>query len=115
MRCLLVFCVLRTRSTVHARTGQVSRAQTASAQQDTRPHIVTIAVTEAGKVRRGRDDEPTRELTSRVKEQLDNDPDAVFGVRGDKKADYQFVVSVFDALKEAGTRHVSIATETGGV
>nr|WP_273079149.1 biopolymer transporter ExbD [Selenomonas felix] len=36
-------------------------------------------------------------------------------MRGDKKADYQFVVSVFDALKEAGTRHVSIATETGGV
>ena len=62
-----------------------------------------------------RDDEPTRELTSRVKEQLDSDPDTVFVVRGDKKADYQFVVSVFDALKEAGTRHVSIATETGGV
>ena len=94
---------------------QVSLPQAASAQQDTRPHIVSITVTEDGKVLFDRDDEPTRELTSRVKEQLNSDPDTVFVVRGDKKADYQFVVSVFDALKEAGTRHVSIATETGGV
>ena len=50
-----------------------------------------------------------------MKTQLETDPDTVFVVRGDKKTDYQYVVSVFDVLKEAGTRHVSIATETGGV
>ncbi|MBF1696993.1 MAG: biopolymer transporter ExbD [Selenomonas sp.] len=104
---LLVFFMLSTMYMVNASTVQVSLPQAASAQQDTRPHIVSITVTEDGKVLFDRDDEPTRELTSRVKEQL--------VVRGDKKADYQFVVSVFDALKEAGTRHVSIATETGGV
>ena len=72
-------------------------------------------MTEDGKVLFDRDEEPTRELTARVKTQLEDDPDTVFVVRGDRKADYQFVVTVFDALKEAGTRHVSIATETGGV
>ena len=112
---LLVFFMLSTMYMVNASTVQVSLPQAESAQQDTRTHIVSITVTEDGKVLFDRDDEPTRELTSRVKEQLDSDPDTVFVVRGDKKADYQFVVSVFDALKEAGTRHVSIATETGGV
>ena len=72
-------------------------------------------MTEEGKVFFDRDEEPTRELTTKVKAQLESDPETVFVVRGDKKTDYQYVVSVFDALKEAGTRHVSIATETGGV
>ena len=112
---LLVFFMLSTMYMVNASTVQVSLPQAATAQHDTRPHIVSITVTEDGKVLFDRDEEPTRELTSRVKEQLDSDPDTVFVVRGDKKADYQFVVSVFDALKEAGTRPVSIATETGGV
>ena len=105
---LLVFFMLSTMYMVNASTVQVSLPQAASAKQDTRPHIVSITVTEDGKV-------PTRELSARVKTQLETDPDTVFVVRGDKKTDYQYVVSVFDVLKEAGTRHVSIATETGGV
>ena len=112
---LLVFFMLSTMYMVNASTVQVSLPQAASAKQDTRPHIVSITVTEDGKVLFDRDEEPTRELTARVKTQLEDDPDTVFVVRGDRKADYQFVVTVFDALKEAGTRHVSIATETGGV
>ena len=112
---LLVFFMLSTMYMVNASTVQVSLPQAATAQHDTRPHIVSITVTEDGKVLFDRDEEPTRELTARVKTQLEDDPDTVFVARGDRKADYQFVVTVFDALKEAGTRHVSIATETGGV
>ena len=112
---LLVFFMLRTMYMVNASTVQVNLPQAASAQQDTGPHIVSITVTERGEILCDRDDTPTKELTARVKERLAEDPETVFVVRGDKKADYQYVVSVFDALKEAGTRHVSIATETGGV
>ena len=112
---LLVFFMLSTMYMVNASTVQVNLPQAASAQQDTRPHIVSITVTERGEMLFDRDDTPTKELTARVKERLAEDPETVFVVRGDKKTDYQYIVSVFDALKEAGTRHVSIATETGGV
>lgn len=112
---LLVFFMLSTMYMVNASTVQVNLPQAASAQQDTRPHIVSITVTERGEILFDRDDTPTKELTARVKERLAEDPETVFVVRGDKKTDYQYIVSVFDALKEAGTRHVSIATETGGV
>ena len=115
MLCLLVFFMLSTMYMVNASTVQVNLPQAATAQQDTRPHIISITVTEDGKILFDRDDEPTRELSAKVKQQLTDDPDTVFVVRGDKKADYQYIVSVFDVLKEAGTRHVSIATETGGV
>ena len=111
---LLVFFMLSTMYMVNASTVQVNLPQAASAQQDTRPHIVSITVTERGEILFDRDDTPTKELTVRVKERLAEDPETVFVVRGDKKTDYQYIVSVFDALKEAGTRHVSIATETGG-
>ena len=112
---LLVFFMLSTMYMVNASTVQVNLPQAASAQQDTRPHIVSITVTERGEILFDRDDTPTKELTVRVKERLAEDPETVFVVRGDKKTDYQYIVSVFDTLKEAGTRHVSIATETGGV
>ncbi|MBF1706673.1 MAG: biopolymer transporter ExbD, partial [Selenomonas sp.] len=64
---LLVFFMLSTMYMVNASTVQVSLPQAASAQQDTRPHIVSITVTEDGKVLFDRDDEPTREVSSRVK------------------------------------------------
>ena len=112
---LLVFFMLSTMYMVNTSTVQVNLPQAATAQQDTRPHIVSITVTEGGEILFDRDDTPTKELTVRVKERLAEDPETVFVVRGDKKTDYQYIVSVFDALKEAGTRHVSIATETGGV
>ena len=111
---LLVFFMLSTMYMVNTSTVQVNLPQAATAQQDTRPHIVSITVTERGEILFDRDDTPTKELTVRVKERLAEDPETVFVVRGDKKTDYQYIVSVFDALKEAGTRHVSIATETGG-
>ena len=112
---LLVFFMLSTMYMVNTSTVQVNLPQAATAQQDTRPHIVSITVTERGEILFDRDDTPTKELIVRVKERLAEDPETVFVVRGDKKTDYQYIVSVFDALKEAGTRHVSIATETGGV
>ena len=102
---LLVFFMLSTMYMVNASTVQVNLPQAATAQQDTRPHIVSITVTEDGKVMFDRDEEPTRELTTRVKTQLEDDPDTVFVVRGDRKADYQYVVAVFDALKDAPRIH----------
>ena len=86
---LLVFFMLSTMYMVNASTVQVNLPQAASAQQDTRPHIISITVTEDGKILFDRDDEPTRELTAKVKAQLESDPETVFVVRGDKKADYQ--------------------------
>ena len=82
---LLVFFMLSTMYMVNTSTVQVNLPQAATAQQDTRPHIISITVTEDGKILFDRDDEPTRELSARVKTQLETDPDTVFVVRGDKK------------------------------
>ena len=112
---LLVFFMISTIYMVQTNTVQVALPQAAAGKMETRPNIVPITVTEKGDVLYDKDELPNENLADKMKASLASDPDTVFVLRGDKKADYQFVVSVFDALKEAGTRHVSIATETGGV
>ena len=112
---LLVFFMISTIYMVQTNTIQVALPQAANAKMETRPNIVPITVTDKGDVLYDKDELPNENIADKMQASLASDPDTVFVLRGDKKADYQFVVSVFDALKEAGTRHVSIATETGGV
>ena len=109
---LLVFFMLATMYMVNTSTVQVSLPQAASAVPEIRPNIVSITVTEEGKVLYDKDDAPVENLAQTVHDTLVGDPETVFVVRGDRKANYEHVVTVFDILKKSGTRHVSIATET---
>ena len=109
---LLVFFMLATMYMVNTSTVQVSLPQAASAVPEIRPNIVSITVTEEGKVLYDKDDAPVENLAQAVHDTLVGDPETVFVVRGDRQANYEHVVTVFDILKKSGTHHVSIATET---
>ena len=108
---LLVFFMLATMYMVNTNTVQVSLPQATSSVPETRPNIVSIAVTEEGNIVYDKDEFPTENLAQAVHDTLVADPETVFVVRGDRKANYEHVVAVFDVLKKSGTRHVSIATE----
>ena len=108
---LLVFFMISTIYMVQANTVQVVLPQAASAKMETRPNIVPITVTDRGDVLYDKDELPNQDIEQRVRDVLAADPDTVFILRGDAKADYEDVVRVLDILKRSGTRHVSIATE----
>ena len=88
--------------------------QAAAGKMETRPNIVPITVTDKGDVLYDKDELPNEDLADKMKASLASDPDTVFVLRGDKKADYEAVVRVLDLLKRSGAKHVSIATETAG-
>ncbi len=111
---LLVFFMLSTMYMVNTNTVQVSLPQAAAAVQETRPNIVSITVTDKGDVLYDRDEMASKHLPAQIQQQLSGDPDTVFVLRADRKTDYEYVVTVLDTLKQAGAKHVSIATETKG-
>ena len=108
---LLVFFMISTIYMVHANTLQVVLPQAASTKMETRSNIVPITVTDRGEVLYDKDELLNQDIEQRVRDALAADPDTVFILRGDAKADYEDVVRVLDILKRSGTRHVSIATE----
>ncbi|BEU88384.1 biopolymer transporter ExbD [Selenomonas sp. TAMA-11512] len=109
---LLVFFMISTIYMVQTNTVQVALPQAAAAKMETRPNIVPITVTQRGDVLFDKDELPNQEIEQKVRDALAADADTVFVLRGDAQADYEDVVHVLDILKRAGTRHVSIATET---
>jgi len=111
---LLVFFMVSTMYMVNTNTVQVSLPQAAAAAQETRPNIVSITVTDKGDVLYDRDEMASKQLPMQIQQQLSSDPDTVFVLRADRKTDYEHVVTVLDTLKQAGAKHVSIATETKG-
>lgn len=111
---LLVFFMISTIYMVQTNTVQVALPQAAASKMETRPNIVPITVTDKGDVLYDKDSIPNQDIEGKVKASLVSDPDTVFVLRGDKAANYERVVRVLDLLKRAGTRHVSIATETAG-
>lgn len=106
--------MLSTMYMVKTNTVQVSLPQAATAAQETRPNIVSITVTDRGDVLYDRDEMANKELALKLQQQLSGEPDTVFVLRADRKTDYEYVVKVLDTLKQAGAKHVSIATEIKG-
>ena len=111
---LLVFFMISTIYMVQTNTLQVNLPQAAQANQEMRPNIVPITVTESGDILYDKDTVPGADLARKVHDTLQQDKDTVFVLRGDRKASYEHVVQVLDLLKQSGTRHVSIATEIKG-
>ena len=111
---LLVFFMISTICMVQTNTIQVALPQAANAKMETRPNIVPITVTDKGDVLYDKDELPNEDIADKMQASLASDPDTVFVLRGDKKADYEAVVRVLDLLKRSGAKHVSIATEAAG-
>ena len=111
---LLVFFMISTVYMVQTNTIQVALPQAANAKMETRPNIVPITVTDKGDVLYDKDELPNEDIADKMQASLASDPDTVFVLRGDKKADYEAVVRVLDLLKRSGAKHVSIATEAAG-
>lgn len=108
---LLVFFMISTIYMVQTNTLQVALPQSTSAQQEVRPNIVPITVTESGEVLFDKDAVPNENLAEKISGALGADAETVFVVRGDKSAKYESVVAVLDLLKKSGAKKVSIATE----
>ena len=47
----------------------------------------------------------------KIKKKVVEDPDAVFVVRGDRKAPYENIAYALDSLKAAGVQHISISVD----
>lgn len=111
---LLVFFMISTIFMVQLNTLPVNLPQAAAVQRETKPNIVSITVDADGKITYGMDQTPSELSNSRIKDDLNKDPDAVFVIRGDEKADYASITKVLDALKSNGVKHVSLASERKG-
>lgn len=108
---LLVFFMLSTIYMVQTNALSVALPQSVAAQQETRPNVVPITVSETGEVFYDRETAPSDDLAKRIARAIDADSSVVFVIRGDKSARYESVVAVLDLLKKSGARRVSIATE----
>lgn len=108
---LLVFFMISTIYMVQLNTLPVNLPQAAAVQRETKPNIVSITVDAEGKITYGMDSTPSELSNSRIKDDLAKDPDAVFVIRGDEKANYAAITKVLDTLKVNGVKHVSLASE----
>lgn len=111
---LLVFFMVSTIYMVQTNTIQINLPAAAASRSETRPNIVNLTINHEGYVYFGTEEQPTVNLAKSVQQQLSNDAETVFVLRGDRKAEYNDVVKVLDLLKKTGVRHVSIATEQRG-
>lgn len=107
---LLVFFMMSTLSMVEQRTIPVSLPQAAAVQSDT-TRSIHITVLADGRVMFEQEEMPLRLLQRRVGIELQQQPESVFVLRGDKKVDYGSVVEVLDQMKQAGARRIAVAAE----
>lgn len=108
---LLVFFMISTLYMVQLNSLSVNLPAAAASQRETQPVLVSITVLDSGSVLYDMDSFPEENVGARIAKTLSDNPDAVFVIRGDRRASYEAVVSVLYELKKSGARHVSIATD----
>lgn len=111
---LLIFFMLSTMYMVETNSIMVSLPSAKSTTVETRKDIVSITVTKDGNVLFGKDTVPNEAVAEKIQATLQDNADAIFVLRGDKKVEYEYVVQVLDILKRSGAKHVSIAAEARG-
>ncbi len=107
---LLVFFMMSTLYMVEQHTIPVNLPQAAAVQQD-KPSSINVTVLENGSVMFNQEEIPLALLSKRVNLEIGKKSDTVFILRGDKQVAYGQVVTVLDALKQAGAHRVSVAVE----
>ena len=111
---LLIFFMVSTVYMVQLNTLSVNLPTAAAAQREIKPNLISITVTDQGIVLYDKEQTPSENLITRIRESLAVDTETVFVLRGDRKTSYENVAEVLDLLKQSGARHVSIATELKG-
>ncbi len=109
---LLVFFMISTIYMVQTNSFQVNLPQSKTAQQETRPNVISVTVTSNGEVIY--DNEKivvNQQLVQKIHATLAADSETVFLLLGDKSVKYEQVVGVLEILKKSGVKHVSMATE----
>jgi len=107
---LLVFFMMSTLYMVEQHTLPVNLPHAATAQQDVTKNV-TVTVQANGNVMFNQEEIPLHLLSKRVALELGKQSDPLFVLRGDKETAYGQIISVLDALKQAGARKVSVAVE----
>ena len=108
---LLVFFMISSISMIQANAIRVNLPAGQSAENDMKPHTVMITITASGDILYEQDTKPTKDFDEKIKAKVAGDPDAVFVVRGDRKAPYENIAYALDALKAAGVQHISISVD----
>lgn len=108
---LLVFFMISSISMIQANAIRVNLPAGQSAENDMKPHTVMITITSSGDILYEQDTKPTKDFDEKIKAKVAGDPDAVFVVRGDRKATYENIAYALDALKAAGVQHISISVD----
>ncbi len=108
---LLVFFMISSISMIQANAIRVNLPAGQSAENDMKPHTVMITITSSGDILYEQDTKPTKDFDEKIKAKVAGDPDAVFVVRGDRKAPYENIAYALDALKAAGVQHISISID----
>ncbi len=83
-----------------------------SAKSDSSKSPAAITVTKDEKIYWNKEEITMDQLPARLKALADSDSDAKVFIHGDQKAEFGTVVSVLDAVRQAGIKHTAIRTIT---
>lgn len=107
---LLVFFMISTLSMVQQHTLPVNLPKAAAGQLDTTKSF-TLTVQKNGSVLFDQEEISPGLLAKRIALELLKQSDPIFVLRGEKEAEYGQIITVLDALKQAGAHKVSVAVE----
>jgi biopolymer transport protein ExbD len=108
---LLVFFMMTTLYMREQDTIPVVLPQSSTAQP-TQASLLAVTVTAQGHIIFDNDEISPGLLAARIQTELVRAPATVFIVRGDRRAEYGKVIQILDALKKAGVRKITVATES---
>jgi len=108
---LLVFFMISSIYMVQLNTLPVNLPAAAAVQREMRPTIISITITRDGVIYYDMDRQPSQRVGARIREAIAKNKDTVFVIRGDRKTSYEAITLVLDTLKQAGAKHVTLATE----
>lgn len=108
---LLVFFMVSTMYMVQLNTLPVNLPAASSPPREDKPTVISVTVNQKGNVFYDMDTKPSLEIRKQAQKSLQDKPDAIFVIRGDRETSYQDITRVLDALKVAGAKHVSLAAD----
>lgn len=96
---------------VQLNTLPVNLPAASSPPREDKPTVISVTVNQKGNVFYDMDTKPSLEIRKQAQKSLQDKPDAIFVIRGDRETSYQDITRVLDALKSAGAKHVSLAAD----
>lgn len=108
---LLIFFMVSTMYMVQLNTLPVNLPAASSPPREDKSTVISVTVNQKGNVFYDMDTKPSLEIREQAQKSLQDKPDAIFVIRGDRETSYQDITRVLDALKAAGAKHVSLAAD----